>query len=471
MSVEVAEIAPQSPETYGKSLRAMRSLGELSVAGVGFEVELELARDDFETALAEMIKTDPEYRHFLDVNKVKSFAYFEGKTRAADGTPMVEIVESGREASSKSFDTRINTTQAERDYGDVLVAEAVDALQVGESFLVVSMEPKAELAGKDGEFWENQGYRRGIAYIQWYSRTAESEVWASAISVDHSDFAKWKSMLHSKGVAVPDDVTPNTFIRLMHHFKGNEATAQAVAEEWRSEYYQSVGAPSNRISVTEFLEANQPLINAMFNAYIPSMGKALVTGKNPTELQAFARQALTSIPAEKLTPEIRTQLIRTANLRKFDDAMARAINDAVLYATVEQLRLGLKGILEVPRANQNIAPTQLRIAGVEQYTYMQQAQLQVIAIAGLQRGVEARRSYGGCSGTNLADNKDGIYDSLTPQDIFGGKSSSKKEDYGPDGLGPLTFKCTEGHINTRKKGELLKECQTKPCKKGSVGCG
>lgn len=471
MSTAVAEAAPQTREIYGKSLGTIRRLGEASLAGTGFEVEFELAHDDFETALAEMIKTDPEYRHYLDVNKARQFAYRDGKTRAADGTPMIDVVQAGYETSVNSSDIRLSTSQVERDAGDVLVAEAADNLRVGQSMLVVSMEPKTELAGKDAKFWEKQGYRKGIAYIQWYSRTSENELWASAISVDHSDIGHWKELLHGEGVEIPDDVTPNTFIRHMHHFKGDEKTAQTVAEKLRTQYYRSVGAPDTRISITDFLRANQALTDAMFDTYVPVIGKAITTQNNSGRLQTFARQALATIPPEKLSSEVRMQLMRTANMKRFDDAMARAMNDAILYATAEQLRVGLKTIVHKPEMKPSLMPPQLKIAGVEQYAHMRQVQLQTMAVAGLQRGVEARRSYGGCSGTNLARKPEDLLKPLiNPQDIFGGNDASQEEDSGPDGLGPLTFKCTEGHVNTRTKGEILKECQTKPCKEGSVGC-
>ena len=52
---------------------------------------------------------------------------------------------------------------------------------------------------------------------------------------------------------------------------------------------------------------------------------------------------------------------------------------------------------------------------------------------------------------------------------YGNKSEEPSDE--EDEFGPLTFKCTQGHTNHRKKNELLTECQTKPCKEGSVGCG
>jgi hypothetical protein len=51
--------------------------------------------------------------------------------------------------------------------------------------------------------------------------------------------------------------------------------------------------------------------------------------------------------------------------------------------------------------------------------------------------------------------------------IFGNKPGD-----GPDGLGPLTFKCKYGHHNKRTLGNLVKKCQDGMCPdpKGSVGC-
>ncbi len=56
------------------------------------------------------------------------------------------------------------------------------------------------------------------------------------------------------------------------------------------------------------------------------------------------------------------------------------------------------------------------------------------------------------------------------------KPSGVAEDEGKDDLdddddlGPRVFKCTEGHINVRPKGLLLKRCRVTSCKRDSVGC-
>lgn len=87
-------------------------------------------------------------------------------------------------------------------------------------------------------------------------------------------------------------------------------------------------------------------------------------------------------------------------------------------------------------------------------------------------GARARaegKQYSGCGGTIKA--VEGGLEYQLDQLGYGNKIDTARSDDGGDGLGPLTFKCAEGHTNTRKKGELLKECRVKGCKKGSVGCG
>lgn len=54
--------------------------------------------------------------------------------------------------------------------------------------------------------------------------------------------------------------------------------------------------------------------------------------------------------------------------------------------------------------------------------------------------------------------------------LMGLLEEGESSDEDDDGLGPRVFKCKNGHTNVRPRGDLLKECQTKGCEKGSVGC-
>ena len=91
----------------------------------------------------------------------------------------------------------------------------------------------------------------------------------------------------------------------------------------------------------------------------------------------------------------------------------------------------------------------------------------------LRAGTQARlqgKSFSGCGSSVRAGESEAsglaAEDQLSELGYGNGETDSSEDKYGP-----LTFKCTEGHTNHRKRGELLKECQTKGCKKGSVGCG
>ena len=87
-------------------------------------------------------------------------------------------------------------------------------------------------------------------------------------------------------------------------------------------------------------------------------------------------------------------------------------------------------------------------------------------------GAQARaegKSYSSCGATLRSSENALSAESQYSELGYGNKSDDPVGE--EDEYGPLTFKCTEGHTNHRKKNELLTVCQTKPCKEGSVGCG
>ena len=468
MSVSLAE-QPQRKEKYAASLTAIRALGEASLSGAGLEAANELAYDDFVTKVGEMLKTDEEYGHAMDIARVKQFNISGGKVRAADGTPMVELVRNGLEASRQSDDARLRDVQSKRDAADVFIAEKVDELAIGQSMIVVSMEPKHELRGRDAQFWRGRGYREGIAYIQWYSRVDENQMWASAYSADHSDRTAWGELLRSRGVQIETD-DPNQFITNIWQFEADADQARLTAEQLRREYYESVGQNTDRLSVDAYLEANDRLMQSLFETYYPAVARSLVRGTSEKVLRDFAHDALARMHAGKLEPEVMHQLIRVANMQSFDEEMARAFDQLIPYAAVEQLR---KGLGRAPKLHAYRSQSQVVYRPVEFVpgeVAQHQQQIHQLVLGGVQRGVEAGRSYGGCSGSNLAISQADEQNEGLQQDIFGGSKEGDSYPAGEDQYGPLTFKCTEGHTNTRSRGKLLTECSFKSCKKGSVGC-
>jgi hypothetical protein len=470
------ELQPKKIDTselYGASLVTIRAIGEVAV-GVEIESskEYELGKDDFVTSLAEMLKTDKEFQAMLDVDTVKHFDTVDGKTVTAKGEPIVEIVERGYNASKDSNDHRISTTQALRDRGDVLVATEVESLAPGESLLAVSMQPAHELAGPDRKFWEDMGYREGIAYIQWYTREPDG-VFGGALSVDASKLEAWVGQLEKLGVKTDTAVTPNTLIQHTYRFAGDAQYAHSVARDLRKNYYQTQKASRSRRCISEFLHENEALIDAMYKKYYPAIGRSLVTGKNDEVLQSFSHDILQHPIATKLESQLRSELIKVANSKQFDADMGRAMDKTIRFGVAELLRDKLEEPVREMRQLPLAQPNNVRVMAI--VSYEQQVQMQQQIVASLSIGVAQNRSYGGCSNTsmNRSENPlDALKIDLKPQGVFGGKVEDDDlgEEEGPDGLGPLTFKCTEGHYNTRKQGKLLTVCQTKPCKEGSVGC-
>lgn len=76
----------------------------------------------------------------------------------------------------------------------------------------------------------------------------------------------------------------------------------------------------------------------------------------------------------------------------------------------------------------------------------------------------------GCMAGGRAKKLSRVEDVLDAIDSLIEEVESSDLDEDDDGLGPLVFKCTEGHVNVREKGELLKICRVEGCKPGSVGC-
>ena len=423
-------------EAYAASLSTIYKLGAAGLSGEGIIGARTLAFDDFATKVGEMLKTDEEHGENIDIERQKVFAYRDRHVRTADGTPMVDVVRAGFDASSRSRDSRISTTQAERDEGDVIVAEAVDELQVGQALFAISVEPKKELSGPYARFWHDRGYRKGIAYLQVYHRVSETELWTGTFSVRHSDITAFRRMFALRGKDIPAHIDPNQFIRHYHTVDIEQGQmAGQIALDMRRQYYRDQGVQDAAYSVEQALaqRENSQFLRSMFDTYYPMIGGALVTGRNTPELQQFARDALNQIPVEKLTPEARAHIIRIANSITFDESIARILDDIMPYATKEHLRTKLYGSPQTTSTNQH-EPGVLPALQQEAIRYSQvdipPPQMQQLALAGLSRGIAAGRAGGGCAGVNLAQTAiegDEIELGLSPQDVFGGKSSSSNK--------------------------------------------
>jgi hypothetical protein len=325
-------------------------------------------------------------------------------------------------------------SQAERDKADYDNAVAVDDMPVGHTRIVGSMDPK-EAMDRDGEkFWANKlGYRRGLAFIQWYHKVDSETLIAGSLSVDMSDKETWSQVFAEEGIEIPADTPSNEWIR--HALQGEmtlEQTKQRVTA-MRRRYYELKGRSETRLSVTELVEtAEKHLIDGMFeDLYVP-LAIAAYTGKKTEEMHDLATALLQN--SASLSAEMRRELVRISNTEKFDDQAARVMEFMIRYGTVEELRKRLPGLL-----NQNsgpLAPT-IQVLHEAQPIPLPSAYDPRMAAAliatNVSIGAASGRSYGGCAaGFELAakdsnDKRRQQEDSLNSQGAYGGRDGGDSE--------------------------------------------
>ncbi len=91
-------------------------------------------------------------------------------------------------------------------------------------------------------------------------------------------------------------------------------------------------------------------------------------------------------------------------------------------------------------------------------------------LSNINQGVEARRTYGGCSGSGGFEDGDKVSRDLLTDvvSLFGQidavDESPEDDSSAEDQYGSLVFYCTEGHRNTRERNELKTECVEPGCK-------
>ena len=156
------------------------------------------------------------------------------------------------------------------------------------------------------------------------------------------------------------------------------------------------------------------------------------------------------------------------------------MEEKVRYALVEELRTHLPKFMEKPSTKvreRTPAPepvVELRFMVPTDFDPIA-AQIMNERLAGhISGGVVAGRTYGGCSGAGKSYEETlremGIEGEFGNQDVFGGKAESEKSKPNEDKYGSLTFKCQNGHTNTRPHGELVKYCKVSSCKI-DMSCG
>lgn len=453
-------------EEYSHSTRMIAIVGNLAVKGQLQTKEGILAketlRERYESSVIEMLHTDQEFREKLEINRERRHVIKNGRIMALDGkTEIVGITERGALSAGKAAETNpAMAPVAARCGADERVAKRVEKLPIGGLMVGLSVDPKEAMSRYGKKFYEDKGFREGLAFIQWYYRVDENTLLAATYSVDNSDITAWREVWAEFGGNIPEGEVTDTWLDHDITKVCTENEARELVRQIRGRFYEKQGIVTTRYSVDEFMAINQAVCDTMFETLYMKLPIAYQTHVLGVALKSFVDGLLNY--AADLKENVRTHLATMRRSEKLVRADIALLEQLVRYAVTERLRTGLEllGTTYLPRIENFVIPE-----GVNPAQF-----IALGAAANVITGARAGRTYGGCTKSiDLAN------DPLRPQDAFGGRDLSEAEreaqdDDEDDGLGPRKFKCTEGHINTRPKGKLLTECQTKPCKEGSVGC-
>lgn len=480
----MAEVDNQKHE-YTYSKRALAKWGGSRAVEKAVNLEVteayeNLAYDDYESSLREMLRTDRDHHDKLDIDDIgRKHKVIGGKVRSRDGTPMVDVTQNGVEAAAELAEKYPDFKPlVVRDKGDKIVAEGVDQLRPGETLEAVSWYPKQQLQDPAlKKLFTDKGYRDGIIFIQTYSRTSEDEVVSSYYSVDVKDEAKMLALLKQRGFDIPTGTDYNEFIR---HYAVNNLTPEKTytqIRKLRNDYYQSAGMTHQRYSITEYIDRNESVIKGFFNQYYPALADAAYSGINNETMQRFA-STIMAMDIEKLKPEIKRTLIKVAHSQKFDNEAVKVMDSLIRYAVVEELRKNLKSYVSPSLRQGHVIynPTlswgnQLNSSATA-HGYHANYGDQLLA-QNLSAGVRASRSYGGCPGINIIEDDNNSltgdvngFSFSTQQTSFGGrgKSGSYWNNTSDGDCEFVSKKCPEC------KAENVKTKITKTHISGSCGC-
>jgi hypothetical protein len=429
------EEAPEQAEVYAHSLRTLRHLGELAcqdTKSAEYQAMAAFTMDDFTTAVTEMLKTDPEFRDHLDVDRPYTYKIVDGEAQTINGRSVVAMLAEGLASSEQAAqkDSRLGE-QAKRDAADLQNANRVNQLPVGTARLVVSMDPKEGLA-TDPDVWKGLGYRKGIAYLQWYCRDDQDTIVAGAYSIDKSNLGMWRELFSEFGINIPEGIPTSEWINYGLEVAADAKQTELLAVRIRERYYDMQQSTQPRRSLRQFMTVHQPTMQKFHEMYYTALADAIYQGQNNATLQGLAHSLLQAAPAN-LKPELRQQLIRVANSKSFNDAAGRAIDSVIRYAAAEELRKKLKlnprGLEGQSQAIIFLEPTLVQQhAGY--YGGQDIALMHQIMAANVRSGVQANRSYGGCAGQNQlsvtknGDEIDAADAKALPQEAFGGQEGS-----------------------------------------------
>jgi hypothetical protein len=469
---------PLSQETYAESLAGWHRWGAKLLLDETVQTDAEVAWcpaeaeafADHQTALQEMIATDPEFGKKIDFEAPpREYRMVNGSAVDSTGRALMDTLERGLTSSSIMAEHDPDMQDlAYRDEGDVLLLGKAEALLPGQSIFARSKSAVESLQSSYGDKYRSLGLREDLDIWHSYSKTEDGKLIARSYSVKTSNDDSWRKVLADAGATVPEGIVASDWIR--HDFVRDMSpqNADVFMRQLRAKYYAKQGMTGARYSSTEYLQANNFLIKKLFNMYGRPLARGVASKKNSEELQSFADACLQAAPS-KTKPETIKLLRQAANCETITDEMSRTLSKMLAYVVVEELRTGLQEYFTTG------VPTVSKLAAVfsarqnESFTIPStevRAMLNQRLAGRFESGVRAARGYGGCSSADFAKTEndpmnpdftgsEGLYNLSDPETAMGNLTMQRERK-----IGKVKFdKC------------VVKNCPTQPGKTEVGGCG
>lgn len=485
---------PAEDEVYGRSLSAIHWAGVIAVEKSSQQAihspEAAQAKAELRTSVNEGLGTDMKLGAGLEVRDFYRPLVKDGHVMSKDpNRSVVSMTDAGLRCAKKKYENESaqhdyrfwpQLTRSEWDHQKAqLDDQMVQGRTVYNTRIVVSPVPEEGIAQSGSKYWDDIGYvshlKRGFV---WLINTSNKEKpLVATLSFDGCNKQRLREVFGKRGIDIPEDEITDNWLKyaITGNMTEEEAAelATAIADEAGDPQYKK---NTNTVDLTH---EHESVINEVFDESYIHICESLARGRQTTK----ARELIYNFAdnAQHFNERYKTALYRMrANGDTFTDDDVIVLHELLVYSTIEMLRAlhinKTEGQLNLTSPNlQHSTVAPVNVQAIEATSF----QSRLIGFG--TDGARNNRGYSAC-GLRIAPGNDPALKDL-PNDFPGtgldyllaeidhSPNMDQHSEEESDDNGPLVFKCTEGHTNRRRRGELLKVCQTTPCKKGSVGCG
>jgi hypothetical protein len=457
---------PEKSETYGRSMRAMKAVGNIALQGSREQVlaspETKRLKREFDTSFGEMLKTADGLSELVRVEDRDSFMVSGGRVVCENGEAVEDMIERGVvKAQELAALNPIWEVQAERDTADkVLLTKFVQPMwdkdATHNTTIAVLAFPEDGVAQSGQAFWQERGYntKHKCAMLQLSHRGPDDKLYTRTLSVDGSDMKRLAAHLRARGVAVPDDISVAELAT--HPWTGDLSLDEAY--EWMNDYADSyeagAGLPPKVATTYQLVQEYAAVRRRVFQEIYLEIAKSLAVKQCSNNLGIFLKKVRPIMGGVRNIEGRR--LYRTSQKAEFEADDARIVHGAVLYGLAETVRAELLARSALDWQRPASTPASHSFLAISSSIPFRGHPNELINHIGNQfnAGVRAGRSYGGCGALFK-------FSGANPMDIFGGKTKETIEDDDTDDLGSRHFTCSKGHPNYRAiANQKVKHCRT-----------